>query len=170
MPSGGGGDLEDSRTGPEWAEELRYTIRTCDALNGNDSHRLLSEDLVPSGWDCLGRIKRCDVAGGGLPWRMALGLQEPPTIPRMLSASCVWIQMGALIGCSTGFAKPLPTPSQIQSLERTAQLPSWSCAWCPITAVTKALTQLLCPPRTETNEQALTPAALNDQPLGAYYL
>lgn len=108
VPCGGGVDPEDSRTGPEWAGELSYTIRTCDGLNENDSRRLTSEDLVPSGWGCLGRIKRCDDAGGDLSWRMALGLQEPPTIPRMLSTSCVWIQTGALICCSGGFAMPLP--------------------------------------------------------------
>lgn len=57
-----------------------------------------------------------------------------------------------------------------QSLEPKAQLTSWSCAWCLITAITKVLTQLLCSPNTETNEQVLTPAALNDQSLGIYYL
>lgn len=172
MPSGGGGDLEDSQTGPEWAEELRYTIRTCDALNGNDSHRLMNEDLVPNGWDCLGRIKRCDVVGGGLPWGGWLwGFKSLPPFP----------------GCSlplvygSRWELPLVAPQASPSLcqrhhrfnlwnEPTAQLTSWSCAWCLITAVAKALTQLLCSPSTETNEQALTPAALNDQSLGAYYL
>lgn len=170
VPCGGGVDPEDSRTGPEWAGELRYTIRTCDGLNENDSRRLTSEDLVPNGWGCLGRIKRCDDAGGGLSWRMALGLQEPPTIPRMLSASCVWIQTGALICCSGGLPCLCHTIIDSLSLEPKAQLTSWSCAWCLITAITKVLTQLLCSPNTETNEQALTPAALNDQSLGIYYL
>lgn len=41
--------------------------------------------LVPSWWDCVERIRRCDLIGDGAFWEPPLKLHKTFTIPRVLA-------------------------------------------------------------------------------------
>jgi hypothetical protein len=52
------------------------------------------ECLVPSWWNCLGRIRRCGLFGGGVSLGVIFEVSRVLCDSQLsLSASCLWIKM-----------------------------------------------------------------------------